>query len=236
MEKKRNTMRKVLGLLLCLVLVLSLAACGGSSGGTPDPEPVPDDTSDFVWTREGYFEDEEENLLSISPSDMEDYPGWYVGGFFGQDIYGWYIPQEGRTLHGNLVADYLEGEDPFIVTVTEEGEDGVLLEVEGGKSYHFKPVELPEATIIVSVNVEGMGGVDYNQGEEPPVFDPDRPYQSAQLNLAEPQTFTLLATSYLDGWRFVKWTKDGEDFSSDACITVELTESADFIAVFEPVE
>ncbi len=36
-----------------------------------------------------------------------------------------------------------------------------------------------------------------------------------------------------DGWHFVKWTRNGEDYSVDPIITVELTEDSDFVAVFE---
>ena len=36
-----------------------------------------------------------------------------------------------------------------------------------------------------------------------------------------------------EGWKFVKWTKDGEDFSEESEITVEVTENVDYIAVFE---
>jgi hypothetical protein len=227
MEKKRNAMQKALGLFLCLVLVLSLAACGGSK---PD-DKTPDDAKDFVWTREGYFKDEADNLVSIMKSDMEDYPGWYVGVMLGDDMYGWYIPQEGKTLHGNLVPDYEQGE--YIVTVTEDGEDGIQVAVEGGDTYRLAAYEMPMATIIVHVNTDGIGGVDYAEGQEAPVFDPDYPYQSAQINLAAPETYTFLATDYVDGWKFVKWTKDGEDLSTEPCITLELDESAEYVAVFE---
>ena len=36
-----------------------------------------------------------------------------------------------------------------------------------------------------------------------------------------------------DEFRFIKWTKDGEDYSTSERITVEFTESAEFDAVFE---
>ena len=220
-------MKKALALFLALVMTLALAACGGSGGGTDK-----DADKDFVWTREGYFSNEDEELLTVLKSDMEKYPGWYVGVMLSSgEIHGWYILQEGRTLHGNIVPEYEEGE--YIVTVSEEGEDGLLLSVKDGKEYHFTPYDVPEATIFVSIKTEGMGGIDYAAGEESPVFDPDYPYQSAQINLAAPETYTFLATDYVDGWKFVKWTKDGEDLSTEPCITLELDESAEYVAVFE---
>lgn len=215
-------MKKVIALILSVLLICTMAACGGSNKGG---------NKDFVWTREGFYQDENGNMFSVSKSDMEEYPGWYVGCMIGDDMYGWYIQQEGETLRGNLVPDYEEGE--YIVTVSEEGEDGLLFAVEGGETYHLTPMEMPTATIIVHINTEGMGGVDYAEGEEAPVFDPDHPYQSAQINLAEPEVYTFLATDYVEGWKFVKWTKNGEDYSTEPCITLELSESADFVAVFE---
>ena len=107
-----------------------------------------------------------------------------------------------------------------------------MLQVEGGESYHFKPYDMPEATIFVTINTEGMGMIEYAAGEEAPEIDPEWPYQSAQVNLAEPETYTFAAAPEA-GNLFVKWTKDGQDFSTDPIIVVELDESADFVAVFE---
>ena len=36
-----------------------------------------------------------------------------------------------------------------------------------------------------------------------------------------------------EGWKFVKWTKDGTDFSEEPEITVEVSEDVEYIAVFE---
>ena len=147
----------------------------------------------------------------------------------GEDMYGNYVEPEGSTLHGNIVPDYEEGE--FIVTVSEEGEEGVLLTVDGGESYHFKVMDIPEATIFVHVTTEGNGMIAYKEGEEVPEIDPEYPYQSAQINLAEPAVYTLLAQAAED-WSFVKWTKDGADYSTEPQITLELSESTDLVAVF----
>ena len=58
------------------------------------------------------------------------------------------------------------------------------------------------------------------------------PYQSVQINLTEPAAFTMVAWPD-PGYRFVKWTKNGEDFSTEPQITVLLDENTDFVAVFE---
>ena len=212
-------MKKLISLLLCTLLVFGLAACSGSQEEA------------FNWTREGTFQDENGNYLMVYPSEDIDHPGWSVGLYTEEEMLGWFLmPGEGNTLHGNLVPEYEEGE--FIVTLSEEGEDGILVEVEGGETYHFTAMDLPDATIFVSINTEGLGAIDYAEGESAPEHDPEYPFQSAQINIAEPETYTILATPHM-GWKFVKWTKDGEDLSTDALLTLELGESADYIAVFE---
>ncbi len=233
-------MKKTICLLLALCMLLALAACGAKPAGEPDKTPEAATPSPAAepevkeWTRTGFFTSGDDDLLNIMASDDEDYPGWYVGCFLGDDIYGWYIQQEGNALHGNIMPENEEGE--FIVTVTEEGEDGVLLTVEGGESYHFTPYDMPDATIFVTLNVEGWGGnIDYAEGTEAPEIDTEYPYQSAVINLAEPTTHTFVAWPD-PGYAFIKWTKDGEDFSTDPVVTVLLDESADYVAVFEEDE
>ena len=116
--------------------------------------------------------------------------------------------------------------------MTPEGEDGIQLAAEGGKTYHLTRMELQEATIFISVNTEGNGNIDYAEGDEAPEVDPEYPFQSAQINLAEPAVYTLIAWADA-GNLFVKWTKNGEDFSTEPVINVVFDESADYIAVFE---
>ena len=36
-----------------------------------------------------------------------------------------------------------------------------------------------------------------------------------------------------EGWKFVKWTKDGEDFLTESEITVEVTDDVEYEAVFD---
>ena len=210
-------MKKAISLLMVLILVLGIAACG------QQPEEVKE------WSRSGSFSDENENVLSISWTEEGTEPGWYVWAALNETMAGAVLPQEDSSLHGAL-KDWDTQEEVFTVTVSEEGEDGLLLQVEGGESYHMKP--LPEPKIFVSVNTEGMGNVAAAEGKETPEVDPEYPFQSHQFNLAEPATYTFLAWPQT-GYLFVKWQKDGQDFSYDAQITVELTESADFVAVFE---
>ena len=88
--------------------------------------------------------------------------------------------------------------------------------------------------LILILGLAGIGavvGIAKAYVETAPELDPEEPYQSAQINLAEAETYTFAAAPE-EGSAFVKWTKNGADFSTDPVITVLLDESADFIAVF----
>ena len=234
-------MKKTVCVLLAACVLLALAACGGKNPGTPAsasdlpdaPVVVTPEAAPADWTREGYFGDEDGHMLSITWMDDVDEPGWYVGCLLGEDwiedAWGGILPQEGASLRGELPSS---GEkDPIRVTVSEEG-DGILLEVEGGDAHHLTPMDMPDAAILVSINTDGWGNIEYAPGAEAPEIDKEYPFQSAQINLAEPETYTFVAWPDA-GSRFVKWTKDGEDFSTDATVTLTLSASADYVAVFE---
>ena len=224
-------MKKWICLLLAACLLLALAACGTAAPKTE--EPAKEESQE--WTRQGYFTDEAQNMLSITWMDDIDEPGWYVGCMLGEDLiedsWGGTLAQEGNSLHGVLSSSGSKGD--ITVTVSEDGEDGMLLVVEGGETYRFAVMDLQEASIFVTINIEGWGGsIAYAEGEEAPEIDPEYPFQSAQINLAEPATYTILAQAE-PGFTFVKWTRNGEDLSTDPQVTLLLDESADFVAVFE---
>lgn len=242
-------MKKYICLLLAACLLLSLAACGGTKAEeTPAPEvtaePTAEPTAEAAeWSRSGYYTDENDCFLSItwmeSAEDLTwlenpEVPGWYVGFMNGEDLmedsYGGFLAQEGNALRGQLVS--IGSTEPLTVTLSEEGEDGLALAVEGGETYHLQYLDVPEATIFVTVNTEGWGNIEYAEGNEAPEIDPEYPYQSAVINLAEPAEYTITAWPKA-GNLFVKWTKNGEDFSTEPTITLLLDESADFVAVFE---
>ncbi len=229
-------MKKWICILLSVIMLMGLCACGQKQETAAKPEAAAEPAATTAqenneWSRQGYFSDENENMLSITLMEDVVDPGWYVGAMIGEFMGGATLPQEGNTLHGNLNASE-ESAEPYIVTISEEGEDGLLVAVEGGESYHFVPMDLPDATIFVTIGTEGLGNIAYEEGEEAPEIDLEYPFQSAQINLGEPTIHTLVAWPQA-GNLFVKWTKNGEDFSTDPQITVMLDESADFVAVFE---
>ena len=57
------------------------------------------------WSIEGYFSDEDGNMVSITWMDDMVEPGWYVGVMIGETMAGWTLRQEGDSLHGDLNRD-----------------------------------------------------------------------------------------------------------------------------------
>jgi hypothetical protein len=217
-------MKRLICLLLTVCMLFALAACGAAS---PAEGPAAE------WSREGYYADEDGNMLSVTRMDDVEEPGWYVGFSNGEDLiedsYGGMLPQEGNTLHGSLASGGSGRE--LTVTVSEEGEYGLLLVVEGVESYHFKPMDIPAADHAISINTEGPGQIAYAKTEAELNFDGY--FSSSSFPLWEPGTYVLGAKTDEEGWAFIKWTKDGEDFSTDPIITVELNDDAAFVAVFD---
>lgn len=85
------------------------------------------------------------------------------------------------------------------------------------------------ADISLRINTEGLGQFLFTEeGQET-----EGPSASAQLNMFGKATYVLEAVETDAEWAFEKWTKDGEDYSVDRQITVNVTESAEYIAVFE---
>ena len=60
----------------------------------------------------------------------------------------------------------------------------------------------------------------------------DTTWSSFQEGLEEPASYVLTAVPGED-WFFVKWTLNGEDYSTDEQITLTVSEDADLVAVFD---
>ena len=212
-------MKRILNGLVLLSIIL-LVGCGSNQTSSTSSE----------WTRVGAFTDDEGRYLMVTKSETEGYEGWSVGYNPGDAIYGWVIQQEGDTLKGDLVPPGEDGE--YVVTVKEEGEDGLLLVTPDGEEHSFKPMDLPEIIATVKINITGSGQVAYAYVDEEVVFNDAQPFQSSFVNLTEPTTLKIGAKAN-EGSKFVKWTLNGQDYSTDEIITVEVSENSDFVAVFE---
>lgn len=212
-------MKRILNGILVFAM-LFVIGCGTKQESDPN----------FEWTRQGNYTNDDGEYLMVSKSETEGYEGWAISYMVGEEVHGWIIQQEGNTLHGNLVAPGQEGE--YIVTIKEEGEDGLLFITPDNKEHHFKRMEMPEIIATLSINTEGLGQIAYAIGDEEIEFSDEHPFQSSYVNLTEPRTYKLGAKAS-DGWKFVKWTLNGSDYSTDEIITVEVKENSDFVAVFE---
>ncbi len=241
----KKSMGKALLVFSTLALLFSLTACAAKNQEKETESPETniretdsqdsgtEITGSFTWTREGMFADADTNLVSIYPSEDSENPGWRVGCMLGsgEHMYSNIIRQEGAVLHGDI-ADPAMGDDiSFIVTVSEEGEDGLLVEVENGGTYHLTPYVIPEAAFAVTANIKGDGMIAYAKGTEKPEFDEGQPYQSAYVGLEGPETYTFAAKP-TEGNKFMKWTCNGEDYSKDPQITLEITGDTELVAVF----
>ena len=220
-------MKKLICLLLAACMLFALASCGTKT------EPAVEERAE--WSRSGYFMDKNGNTLSVTWMELDSESGWFVAFVNGEDMvedsYGGMLPQEGNGLHGSVTSGGVKG--ALTVTVTEEGDGGLQLAVEGGETYHFTPAQMDTAAFAIHINTEGMGHIAYAETED--ALDLDSYFSSAGFGLTEPATYVFGAKADMEDWAFLKWTKNGEDFSTDPIITVELTESAEFVAVFDYV-
>ena len=220
-------MKKLMYMMLAFVLAMGLAACGSGSGGGSE-------SSDFEWTRVGTFKDENSNYLLVTkPDDGEHDDQWAVSVLLADgNVHGWFLEQKGETLYGNLNSEYDDNDGDYIVTLSEEGENGIMMEVEGGDTYHFAKEATPDYIGLLKINTEGVGTIAYGPEGTEVEFEEDFPTQSVAENVAAPTTYVIKAKPE-EGWKFVKWTKNGEDFSTESEITVEVSEDVEYIAVFE---
>ena len=96
--------------------------------------------------------------------------------------------------------------------------------------------EAAESADLVTIQVN-VGGGDGNiavtdDGSEPEV-DSEYPMQSAFTNVEKGTIVKILAEPE-EGYHFFKWTNDGEDYSTDALISVTAQEDMDLLAEFLP--
>ena len=100
---------------------------------------------------------------------------------------------------------------------------------------NIKQVELKFASVShFLINIDGLGRITYAYEEEELSYDKDDMSQSCYVPYIG--TYKVGAKAD-DGWKFVKWTKNGEDYSTNPEITVTLEEeNFELVAVFDMVE
>ncbi len=85
---------------------------------------------------------------------------------------------------------------------------------------------------LIFFNTEGLGQIAYAKEGEELEFNDDYPVQSGQITLAPSEKLTLGAKPD-EEWKFVKWTVNGEDYSTEEQITITATEDTDIMAYFD---
>ncbi|MBR2801537.1 MAG: hypothetical protein IKE21_02930 [Erysipelotrichaceae bacterium] len=100
------------------------------------------------------------------------------------------------------------------------------------------PSEAPAETmdtsnmILVKVNTEGVGEIAAAVDGTEPEFDEEYPFTSFG-SMVEPGTeLKASARTKEPGWRFVKWTANGVDLSTEETITVPVNEEVEYVAHF----
>lgn len=91
---------------------------------------------------------------------------------------------------------------------------------------------------VVKINTEGVGEIAWAYEDDEPEFDDEFPTQSAFVGDAYGQTIHIEAreSDDVEGFRFVRWNKDGVSFSTDRRIDVKVDGDAEYVALFEYVD
>lgn len=86
---------------------------------------------------------------------------------------------------------------------------------------------------LVVINTEGIGNIARTVAGTELVFDDEYPPSQIIDHLVKGTTLTIGAKPTEDDWEFVKWTVNGEDYSTDEQTTVTADEDLQIVAVFE---
>lgn len=88
---------------------------------------------------------------------------------------------------------------------------------------------------LVLINTDGLGQIARAEEGRTFKFNDEYPAQSSVDHLAD-GTKLIIGAKAAEGWRFVKWTLNGEDFSDETLIHYTVREDSEFRAVFEYIE
>ncbi len=86
--------------------------------------------------------------------------------------------------------------------------------------------------VLIRVNVEGLGEIATTEDGSEPVFDEEYTFTSSAMNVAKGTTVGIATRTEYEDYQFVKWTKNGEDYSTDMFIYPTADEDAEYIAVY----
>ena len=89
-----------------------------------------------------------------------------------------------------------------------------------------------EGKPLVKIRTEGPGEIAFTEDGSEPVFDEEYPFSTGFFYVMDDGVYRI-ATRATEGGKFVKWTNNGEDYSSDEELTIETDEDMDLVAVYD---
>ena len=90
----------------------------------------------------------------------------------------------------------------------------------------------PADLVLVKVETDGIGLTAAAKEGETLEFDESLTSSSVYMNVPKGTILTIGAKDSVDEYKFSRWTKNGENFSTEYEFTVTIDEPTDFVAVF----
>ena len=94
------------------------------------------------------------------------------------------------------------------------GSSSVSVSEEDDDDYQISEESMDMDGYLVTINTEGLGQVARAEDGRTLTFDDEYPLQSTADHLKD-GTKLVIAAKADDDWNFVKWTLNGEDYSTD---------------------
>ena len=103
----------------------------------------------------------------------------------------------------------------------------------GQKEQEEKQPETPGEQVLIRIETEGLGEIAVgNKADGTPSFEDGHPYTSSAMNVDKDTDLVAVCRAKEDGWTFVKWTKDGADYSEAEQIEIHADKDTVYTAVF----
>ena len=122
-----------------------------------------------------------------------------------------------------------KNEDPEDQTAADQTVEDSSEELEGMLPDEVLDMNGP----LVVISTEGIGNIARTVEGTDLVFDDEYPPSQIIDHLVKGTTLTIGAKPTEDDWEFVKWTVNGEDYSTDSETTVTADEDLQIVAVFK---
>ncbi|MEE5993444.1 MAG: glycoside hydrolase family 3 C-terminal domain-containing protein [Oscillospiraceae bacterium] len=176
------------------------------------------------------YTDADAILAGYGNKKMPTIPEEYNGEL---DAYGPNYPAAIMTAFGENAPDGHLPVDVYTVDKNYQFTDEILYPVGYGLNY-AGATDADTEKVLLKANIEGMGQMAVSDDGTEPVFNTEYPVQTIAYSVAKGDTIILSAKAD-EGYQFAGWKNADTDelYSTDATITVEMTEALNLKAVFE---